>query len=319
MFDRFTEKARRSIFFARYEASTYGSGYIETEHLLLGLLREDRALFMQLGIGSTEAFRQKVDARLQPAKESISTSVDMPLSHECKRALGYAAQDAEALGHITIEPAHLLLGLLHDEKCGVAELLRQNGIQYRAFREMVGKMTPDVWRMIPRMKVTWEAAKPGPEPPEPLAPSLRALAIRLSGLVTGAQPRLEALSDSDGDVRLKRKDWTRKEAMGHLIDWGITYHEWIARALTEPKLTAASYPRDEWVAAQHYGTDAWKDLVEFWVRLNRALLRVLAHIPEEKLAVSCRVGIEDPTTLAKLIDRYVDHCEDLVAQVLVRS
>jgi len=46
---------------------------------------------------------------------------------------------------------------------------------------------------------------------------------------------------------------------------------------------------------------------------------VLAHIPEEKLAVSCRVGIEDPTTLAKLIDRYVDHCEDLVAQVLVRS
>src|SRR6266513_2107943 len=44
VFERYTEKARRVIFFARYEASQYGSPYIETEHLLLGLMREDKAL-----------------------------------------------------------------------------------------------------------------------------------------------------------------------------------------------------------------------------------------------------------------------------------
>jgi Clp amino terminal domain, pathogenicity island component len=44
MFERYTEKARRTIFFARYEASQFGSSCIETEHLLLGLLREDKAL-----------------------------------------------------------------------------------------------------------------------------------------------------------------------------------------------------------------------------------------------------------------------------------
>ncbi len=44
MFERYTEKARRTIFFARYEASLFGSPYIETEHLLLGLLREDKAI-----------------------------------------------------------------------------------------------------------------------------------------------------------------------------------------------------------------------------------------------------------------------------------
>ena len=44
MFERYTEKARRVIFFARYEASQFGSPYIETEHLLLGLLRDDKAL-----------------------------------------------------------------------------------------------------------------------------------------------------------------------------------------------------------------------------------------------------------------------------------
>jgi ATP-dependent Clp protease ATP-binding subunit ClpA len=44
MFERYTETARRTIFFGRYEASQFGSPYIETEHLLLGLLREDKAL-----------------------------------------------------------------------------------------------------------------------------------------------------------------------------------------------------------------------------------------------------------------------------------
>jgi len=44
MFDRYTEKARRTIFLARYEASQFGSPYIETEHLLLGLLREEKSL-----------------------------------------------------------------------------------------------------------------------------------------------------------------------------------------------------------------------------------------------------------------------------------
>jgi ATP-dependent Clp protease ATP-binding subunit ClpC len=44
MFERYTEKARRVIFFARYEASQFGSPSIETEHLLLGLLRESKWL-----------------------------------------------------------------------------------------------------------------------------------------------------------------------------------------------------------------------------------------------------------------------------------
>ena len=44
MFERYTEKARRVIFFARYEASQFGSPFIETEHLLLGLLREEEGL-----------------------------------------------------------------------------------------------------------------------------------------------------------------------------------------------------------------------------------------------------------------------------------
>jgi ATP-dependent Clp protease ATP-binding subunit ClpC len=48
MFERYTEKARRSIFFGRYEASELGSPYFETEHLLLGLLREEKCLAAEI-------------------------------------------------------------------------------------------------------------------------------------------------------------------------------------------------------------------------------------------------------------------------------
>jgi ATP-dependent Clp protease ATP-binding subunit ClpC len=64
MFERYTEKARRAIFFARFEASKYGSSSIETEHLLLGLLREDQALSQRSpkpGLG--ESVRKEIESR----------------------------------------------------------------------------------------------------------------------------------------------------------------------------------------------------------------------------------------------------------------
>ena len=100
MFERYTEKARRVIFFARYEASQYGSPYIETEHLLLGLMREDKALanrFLRQQ-GSIESIRKEIEARIT-IRERISTSVEVPLSAECKRILNMAAEEAERLGH----------------------------------------------------------------------------------------------------------------------------------------------------------------------------------------------------------------------------
>ena len=112
MFERYTEKARRVIFFARYEASQFGSPYIETEHLLLGLLREDKALTNRFlrSHASVESIRKQIEAHTT-IREKVSTSVDLPLSNECKRVLAYAAEEAERLGHKHIGTEHLLLGL----------------------------------------------------------------------------------------------------------------------------------------------------------------------------------------------------------------
>src|SRR5215471_3676793 len=82
MFERYTEKARRVIFFARYEASQFGSPYIETEHLLLGLLREDKALTNRFlrSHASVESIRKQIEGHTT-IREKVSTSVDLPLSN----------------------------------------------------------------------------------------------------------------------------------------------------------------------------------------------------------------------------------------------
>src|SRR5262249_40921284 len=100
MFERYTEKARRVIFFARYEASQFASPYIETEHLLLGLVREDKALALRFLRGAEfESLRGQIEAKSPAGNKPISTSVDLPLSNECKRVLAYAAEEAVRLSH----------------------------------------------------------------------------------------------------------------------------------------------------------------------------------------------------------------------------
>jgi ATP-dependent Clp protease ATP-binding subunit ClpC len=138
MFERYTEKARRVIFFGRYEASQFGAPYIETEHLLLGLLREDKALTNRFlrSHASVESIRKQIEGHTT-IRERVSTSVDLPLSNESKRVLAYAAEEAERLSHHYVGTEHLLLGLMREEKCFAAEVLHERGLRLSAVREQM--------------------------------------------------------------------------------------------------------------------------------------------------------------------------------------
>jgi ATP-dependent Clp protease ATP-binding subunit ClpC len=140
MFERYTEKARRVIFFARYEASQFGSPCIETEHLLLGLMREDKALAARFlrSSASVESIRKQIEAHTT-MREKVSTSVDLPLSHECKRVLAYGAEEAERLNHKHIGTEHLLLGLLREEKSFAADILHERGLRLSQVREEIAR------------------------------------------------------------------------------------------------------------------------------------------------------------------------------------
>ncbi len=126
MFERFTEKARRVIFFARYEASHYGSGEINTEHLLLGLIREDKALYRWLPKTDLQTIRQRVDEH-SPKHPSNPTQVDLPLSEAAKRVLKHAADEADRLANKHIGTEHLFLGLLVEQDCFATKVLHEGG------------------------------------------------------------------------------------------------------------------------------------------------------------------------------------------------
>jgi len=143
MFGRFTEQARRVIFFARYEAGQFGGPYIETEHLLLGMLRENtpanRLLRPHVAV---ESIRKQIEERTEPGKE-VSTAVDLPLSDESKDVLFYAVEEADRLKHKHIGTVHLLLGLLREEKCFAAEILNANGLRIGNIRQEIEQIVPD--------------------------------------------------------------------------------------------------------------------------------------------------------------------------------
>jgi uncharacterized protein (TIGR03435 family) len=139
MFERFTERARRALFFARYEASELGSTSIDTEHLLLGLIRESKGLIDRLladaGI-APEDIRDEVLRRV-PAQSKISTSVEIPFSAAAKRVLQHTAQEADRLSHDYIGVEHLLLGLLREDRSLAADVLTARGLRLNRVRDRI--------------------------------------------------------------------------------------------------------------------------------------------------------------------------------------
>jgi ATP-dependent Clp protease ATP-binding subunit ClpA len=111
-----------------------GAPYIEPEHLLLALVREDKALasqFLSSHVAS-EAIREQIEARTIK-RQRTSTSVDLPLSAESKRVLACAAE--EPLASKEIGTAHLLLGILCLENHFSAEILHDYGLSLETVRK----------------------------------------------------------------------------------------------------------------------------------------------------------------------------------------
>lgn len=119
MFERYTEKARRTIFFARYQASMLGNEAIEPDHLLLSLLQDGNIRdLLRVDI-------VQLSGRLRGIStgKEIPTSVDMPLDEESKHVLAYAAEEAESMNHPQIAPEHLLLGIMREQQSHAARVL----------------------------------------------------------------------------------------------------------------------------------------------------------------------------------------------------
>jgi ATP-dependent Clp protease ATP-binding subunit ClpC len=144
MFERYTESARRALFFARYETGQRGRLSIESEHLLLGVLREDNGpvsrLLAKLQVPPPTLLRE-VDGRTR-CRESVPPSAEIPFSEETKHCLNFAMQEADRFQHNHIGPEHLFLGLLRADGSLAASILTDQGVTLEKARDEIGSEPP---------------------------------------------------------------------------------------------------------------------------------------------------------------------------------
>ena len=148
MFERYTEGARRALFFARFAVSQHGADEIEPEHVLMGLLppcssdepeldevaRLQQATTAARLLQAAVITRDAVEGRMKQKATPLPTSVEIPFSASAKRCLDAAMREANQMGASPITTGHLLLGLLQADGNEAASILRAGGLRIDAVR-----------------------------------------------------------------------------------------------------------------------------------------------------------------------------------------
>lgn len=138
MFEKFTEKGRKIILYAREEAEKRNSEFLDTEHILLAILREEEsipiAILRKLGI-QPENVRYELEKRISH-ETNLLTYGEIPFSPKAKKVIEYAIEEARLLGHPYIGSEHLFLGLIKEEEGLAGKILRNMGVNLLAARQL---------------------------------------------------------------------------------------------------------------------------------------------------------------------------------------
>jgi uncharacterized damage-inducible protein DinB len=306
MFERYTEKARRVIFFARYEASQFGSPSIESEHLLLGILREDKALANRLlrPDGSVESIHKQVEKNTA-IREKVSTSVDLPLSNECTRVLAYAAEEAERLAHSHIGTEHLLLGLLREEKSFGAEMLHERGLRLPVVREELQRMVEEnAQRAEQRLRNAYPSATD-----QRLAAIFLDVSCRRLGQMT---EYLVACMKKLTEEQIWRRHGAYENAVGNLVlHLCGNARQWIIHGVGGEQDVRV---RDKEFSAN--GGMSGAELIALFESTMEEAKRVIAAAPAERMAERVTPQGRDVSVL-EAIYQVVTHVHQHVGQIIL--
>jgi ATP-dependent Clp protease ATP-binding subunit ClpC len=142
MQDRFTDRVRKVIYYARDEAARLQHDYIGTEHLLLGIVREGEGIAAKVLAKLELDFEQIQQAVENMVKSSGGTLTigEIPFTPRAKRVLELAIEEARLLGHNYVGTEHLLLGLIREGEGVAAQVLAELGVDRKRVREEVLKL-----------------------------------------------------------------------------------------------------------------------------------------------------------------------------------
>jgi DinB superfamily len=144
---------------------------------------------------------------------------------------------------------------------------------------------------------------------------MREIAEHLAGVVERAADLLIRTGDQEAGAPVLAGGWSRKQAIGHLIDSASNNHQRFVRAALQGSLEWPDYDQDGCVRVEAFQDAPWEMLVEVWRALNRLLAHVLTHLPAEAAAAPCRIGDHAPVPLEEIARSYVSHIEHHLAQL----
>lgn len=126
---------------------------------------------------------------------------------------------------------------------------------------------------------------------------------------------VEAIPAEAANLAWRPGGWTLKQTLGHLMDSAANNRQRFVRAAIDGSYEGPSYDQEGWVRMHGYIDLPWETLKKWWRTETDILVAVVAHIPEDRMDATCRVGGNAPVTLAYLIDDYVAHHEHHLAQM----
>jgi uncharacterized protein (TIGR03435 family) len=237
MFERYTERARRVLFFARYEATQLNSRAIDPWHLLLGLCRDGRGLggelLFEAGL-ALDTIRRAVT--LERSETPVPTSVEVPFDADAKVVLTQASEEADALGHTYIGTEHLLLAILAHGESPAAAFLIKAGMSHAGARATLAQRLGDS-ELVPPDGAQTTSLKIGPSRPgqrasdhsHPQGWSLQGLTLRavLAKLCDIREDRIELPSSLDRDDRYDVSLWLPSggtDTKDRLLREGVLQH-----------------------------------------------------------------------------------------------
>ena len=169
MWQRFTERARRVVFFSQEEAGRLGQEGVGTEHFLLGLVREnDNVAVLVLDRMGVSLGQIRVELERQVSRGENRPGQDMQLTPECKRVIDLSCDEARQLSNTFIGTEHLLLGLIRDEEGLAGRVLAKFNLDLDRVREEVVKIQNDAPEKAAPVKPRPAAEVAGAKPIESL-------------------------------------------------------------------------------------------------------------------------------------------------------
>ena|SRR5215213_4620782 len=140
MFERFTQDARKALFFARWAASQRNGEQMDLADLMEGLMRAAPSAVVRFASDESALPPGRFTRRTgERATVGPALSVEMPLSAPFKLTLERSIAEADALGHRGIRPEHLVLGLLRDEGTPAWDILNRAGVTLREVRRVMSE------------------------------------------------------------------------------------------------------------------------------------------------------------------------------------